>query len=628
MKKIYFSLIALLCCMSASAATLYLTPNSNWKADGARFAIYYWNDGGDAWADMTAVDGETDLYSGELPDGYTNVIFCRMNPSAAANNWSNKWNQTADLTYDGTKNYFNISGTSDWDSFGSTYWSVYTPAGGDDSGGDDSGDTPITSEYVYSLAGSINTWSLTANAVEAVDGVCTWTFEEFKGEFKIVCSPSDDINWGDGREYGSNGSKVEVGTEYALALGGGNISLSNTDVTYTGVTVTMDVDAKTILIQADGTTEVEASWSLAGAFNSWNLTDTPMTETETAGVFTVTLEELSGEFKVIKNGDWAGSYVTSEALALNTSVALENVNAEGYNITIADNATWQDVTLTLTVDGDNVTLRAEAESTADTYMIVGDFNEWTFENNPINLLDDDNDNVYVGTIAEMSGVNTFKVVKNASWDTCYGTSGSSLTIGEAYSPSLENSGNIAFADQDVVYKEVTFTFDANTETLTVTATSIESLVTTWTLVGDFNDWSTATSLEFIPSDTPGVYTLSIDELSGAFKVLKNNAWGGSYITTDVFTTDAEFVLENRDEAGYNIAIAETYIWKNVVLTLTEGDDVILSATAGTVSGIEGVEIESNEAVEYFNLQGVRVENPENGLFIRKQGNKVAKVLVK
>lgn len=42
------------------------------------------------------------------------------------------------------------------------------------------------------------------------------------------------------------------------------------------------------------------------------------------------------------------------------------------------------------------------------------------------------------------------------------------------------------------------------------------------------------------------------------------------------------------------------------------------------SGIESV-ITENAPVEYFNLQGIRVANPENGIFIRRQGNTVTKV---
>ncbi len=117
--------------MMASAATisggtvLYLTPNSNWKVDNARFAAYFFGNG-QAWASATAVEGETDLYQVTVPTGsWTNVIFCRMNPSSTANNWNNKWNQTADLTYNGTNNHYTVKeGT--WDKGGGT-WSVYTP---------------------------------------------------------------------------------------------------------------------------------------------------------------------------------------------------------------------------------------------------------------------------------------------------------------------------------------------------------------------------------------------------------------------------------------------------------------------------------------------------------------------
>ena len=75
---------------------LYLTPDNNWKSDGARFAIYLFGNG-DKWISMTKI-GETDTYEVTLPTDtkYTNVIFCRMNPNAADNNWGNKWNQTQD----------------------------------------------------------------------------------------------------------------------------------------------------------------------------------------------------------------------------------------------------------------------------------------------------------------------------------------------------------------------------------------------------------------------------------------------------------------------------------------------------------------------------------------------------
>lgn len=47
-----------------------------------------------------------------------------------------------------------------------------------------------------------------------------------------------------------------------------------------------------------------------------------------------------------------------------------------------------------------------------------------------------------------------------------------------------------------------------------------------------------------------------------------------------------------------------------------------------VTGVEDVTVDENAPVEYYNLQGVRVANPENGIYIRRQGSKVGKVLVK
>jgi hypothetical protein len=39
-------------------------------------------------------------------------------------------------------------------------------------------------------------------------------------------------------------------------------------------------------------------------------------------------------------------------------------------------------------------------------------------------------------------------------------------------------------------------------------------------------------------------------------------------------------------------------------------------------------LDPNAPVEYYNLQGVRVSNPENGIYIRRQGNKATKVVIK
>ena len=47
------------------------------------------------------------------------------------------------------------------------------------------------------------------------------------------------------------------------------------------------------------------------------------------------------------------------------------------------------------------------------------------------------------------------------------------------------------------------------------------------------------------------------------------------------------------------------------------------------SGIEDISTDSNDMpVEYYNLNGMRVDNPANGIFIRRQGNKVSKIYIR
>ena len=101
---------------------IYFVPSDNWKQDNARFAVYAWNDSSSIWLSLTETDG---VYTADLGDGYSNVIFCRMNPSTTENNWNNKWNQTADLTIPEEMNCFTVN-TGEWDGANGT-WSYYDP---------------------------------------------------------------------------------------------------------------------------------------------------------------------------------------------------------------------------------------------------------------------------------------------------------------------------------------------------------------------------------------------------------------------------------------------------------------------------------------------------------------------
>lgn len=73
--------------------------------------------------------------------------------------------------------------------------------------------------------------------------------------------------------------------------------------------------------------------------------------------------------------------------------------------------------------------------------------------------------------------------------------------------------------------------------------------------------------------------------------------------------------------GYLTAGSEdSYVYVDV--------DMIFDMPAEGAGVAEINAADNNAPVEYYNLNGIRVENPSNGLFIRKQGGNVSKVIVK
>lgn len=81
--------------------------------------------------------------------------------------------------------------------------------------------------------------------------------------------------------------------------------------------------------------------------------------------------------------------------------------------------------------------------------------------------------------------------------------------------------------------------------------------------------------------------------------------------------------------------APTKVWLGMGKNANTGDgywhawaDQTLKMYVEGGAGVAEVEFDVNAPVEYYNLQGVRVANPSNGIFIVKQGNKVSKRVIK
>lgn len=140
---------------------------------------------------------------------------------------------------------------------------------------------------------------------------------------------------------------------------------------------------------------------------------------------------------------------------------------------------------------------------------------------------------------------------------------------------------------------------------------------------------------FVPAEVTSVSKADMNRVV----VLKNvkfdaaTATGSTKTNFDGTVDEVTYTFRNNFadvpsvEAGlYNVKLAVSYyVDKNNNETLQLYP---IAYTAITETGIDDVVVDENAPVEYYNLQGVRVANPENGLYIRRQGNKATKVLVK
>ena len=86
---------------TATPTTIYLKPSANWKQANARFAIYAFGGGsGDKWVDMTPIGCNDEYYMVDVPAGYSQFKFVRLNPNADNYGWDKDvaWGQTDDLS--------------------------------------------------------------------------------------------------------------------------------------------------------------------------------------------------------------------------------------------------------------------------------------------------------------------------------------------------------------------------------------------------------------------------------------------------------------------------------------------------------------------------------------------------
>ena len=102
---------------------------------------------------------------------------------------------------------------------------------------------------------------------------------------------------------------------------------------------------------------------------------------------------------------------------------------------------------------------------------------------------------------------------------------------------------------------------------------------------------------------------------------------------EVYVKDATEVNQICFDAANNMYIYGRKVGLAVYSLPQDAPKAVTPAKAsyvilgGELTGIEDVEFDENAPVEYYNLQGMKVANPEKGIFIKKQGKKATKVVL-
>lgn len=390
-------------------------------------------------------------------------------------------------------------------------------------------------------------------------------------------------------------------------------------------------------------------WYLVGGSYSWGDEEAyKFTATDNADEYTLSLEELSGDIKIKPAGsDWSRSFGAdrSNPQALSSGTVYQAVK-DGANITV--NGPIKKPVIKINVANYTIEVTGAVEYPAAMYLF-GQVNNLGWDPTNYVTLESVEEGVYSATTLlgnAGSGKGYFSFATNygkssTDWDALkprYGAAASDTEVVLGENMPVANGENAFCAESD---KEYTFTLNLKEMTLVVTEKPVaadpelpKGLTGTSAngdIVWDAEEEALVAKIQ--SNESSATLTLEIPE------GFDNFVWFVPEASVEPLGTRAALTWVPVSDA-----IAQGYTLGNEITVPTNGNTYVggamlvkgenftpdmlyrIEITAELSSSVDAIEAEG--VAEYYTLQGVKVANPENGIFVKVVNGKASKVCVK
>lgn len=248
--------------------------------------------------------------------------------------------------------------------------------------------------------------------------------------------------------------------------------------------------------------------------------------------------------------------------------------------------------------------------------VLGEFNGWA--DNGINPNEEG-----IATLKNLAiGIQEFKV---KVWDGKENWFSTGDVVAQSTWVKIKGNSNVnmtvAGATADQMF-DVSFNVNTNEIYIEPAQGEIDYTKMYVNVVGDFNSWE----YNGQNPDVDGVVLLPATNVNTSFKI---KVYDPATSADTYYAVDGELpvdqwkkILGNQDNMTLPAELQDcdvifTFNCKTAEIKVVKDD-----------AGVEGITIDSADAPVYYNLQGVKVTEPANGLYIVKRGNKVTKEIVR